>query len=99
MACLVRSRSVLRKDRILEALRSLCAQRPAQSGAIRRHSGFSTEDVADVAGVDRTNASRNLNLLAQEGNIERIAARPELFVVRTHSTEPLRTIAGNRQWR
>src|SRR5437588_12649017 len=51
MACLVRSRSVLRKDRILEALRSLCAQRPAQSGAMRRHSGFSAEDVADVASV------------------------------------------------
>jgi hypothetical protein len=30
-----RSRSVLRKDRVLEALRSLCAQRPAQRGALR----------------------------------------------------------------
>src|SRR5712691_7195370 len=98
MACLVRSRSVLRKDRILEALRSLCAQRPAQSGAMRRHSGFSAEDVADVAGVDRTNASRDLNLLAQEGKIERIAGRPVLFVVKTPSTEPLRVSGGNGKW-
>src|SRR5712691_12431251 len=98
MACLVRSRSVLRKDRILEALRSLCAQRPAQSGAMRRHSGFSAEDVADVAGVDRTNASRDLNLLAQEGKIERIAGRPVLFVVKTPSTEPLGVSGGNGKW-
>src|SRR5436305_5137501 len=98
MACLVRSRSVLRKDRILEALRSLCAQRPAQSGAMRRHSGFSAEDVADVAGVDRTNASRDLNLLAQEGKIERIAGRPVLFVVKTPSIEPLRVSGGNGKW-
>jgi len=80
---------VLRKDRILEALRSLCAQRPAQSGALRRHAGFSAEDVADFAGVDRTNASRDLNLLAQEGKIERIPGRPVLFAVKTPSTEPL----------
>src|SRR5437660_2151267 len=98
MACLVRSGSVLRKDRILEALRSLCAQRPAQSGAMRRHSGFSAEDVADVAGVDRTNASRDLNLLAQEGKIERIAGRPVLFVVKTPSIEPLRVSGGNGKW-
>ena len=89
---------MLRKDRILEALRSLCAQRPAQSGAMRRHSGFSAEDVADVAGVDRTNASRDLNLLAQEGKIERIAGRPVLFVVKTPSTEPLRVSGGNGKW-
>jgi transcriptional regulator with AAA-type ATPase domain/transcriptional regulatory protein LevR len=80
---------VLRKDRILEALRSLCAQRPAQSGALRRHAGFSAEDVADFAGVDRTNASRDLNLLAQEGKIERVPGRPVLFAVKTPSTEPL----------
>src|SRR5205823_3500667 len=98
MACLVRSRSVLRKDRILEALRSMCAQRPAQSGALRRHAGFSAEDVADVAGVDRTNASRDLNLLAQEGKIERIPGRPVLFVVKTPSKEPLQQNSGNGRW-
>jgi transcriptional regulator with AAA-type ATPase domain/transcriptional regulatory protein LevR len=74
---------VLRKDRVLEALRSLCAQRPAQSGVLRRHAGFSAEEVAEQAKVDRTNASRDLNLLVQEGMVERIPGRPVLFVVKT----------------
>ncbi len=77
---------MLRKDRVLEALRSLCAQRPAQRGALRRYSGFSAEEVAKQARVDRTNASRDLNLLAQEGMIERIPGRPVLFVIKTPST-------------
>ncbi|MBV9230962.1 MAG: sigma 54-interacting transcriptional regulator, partial [Chloroflexi bacterium] len=71
-----------RKDRIFEALRSLCAQRPAQSSALRRHAGFSAEEVAELAEVDRTNASRDLNLLAQEGIIERIPGRPVLFTIK-----------------
>ena len=73
---------MLRKDRVLEALRSLCAQRPAQSSVLRRHAGFSAEDVAKQAKVDRTNASRDLNLLVQEGMVERIPGRPVLFVVK-----------------
>jgi hypothetical protein len=63
---------VRRKDRVFEALRSLCTQRPAQSSVLRRHTGFSAEEVAELAEVDRTNASRDRNLLAQEGMIERI---------------------------
>ncbi|MFL5626170.1 MAG: sigma 54-interacting transcriptional regulator [Ktedonobacteraceae bacterium] len=78
---------MLRKDRVLEALRSLCAQRPAQRSALRRHAGFSAEDVADFAGIDRTNASRDLNLLAQEGKVERIPGRPVLFVVKASIIE------------
>ncbi len=73
---------MLRKDRILETLRSLCTQRPAQSGALRRYAGFSAEEVAEVAQVDRTNASRDLNLLVQEGVVERIPGRPVLFTIK-----------------
>ena len=90
-----RSQCLLRKDRILEALRSLCTQRPAQSSALRRHAGFSAEEVAYFAGVDRTNASRDLNLLFQEGKIERIPGRPVLFVAKTPATEPLSESNGN----
>jgi hypothetical protein len=86
---------VLRKDRILEALRSMCAQRPAQSGALRRYAGFSAEDVADFAGVDRTNASRDLNQLANAGEIQRIPGRPVLFAVNTLSLEPLHESRSN----
>ena len=89
---------MLRKDRILEALRSMYAQRPAQSSALRRYAGFSAEDVADFTGVNRTNASRDLNLLAQEGKIERIPGRPVLFVVKIPSTQPLYANNGHGNW-
>lgn len=76
-----------RKDRVLEALRSLCEQRPAQSSVLRRHAGFSAEEVAEEAEVDRTNASRDLNQLAQAGIIERIPGRPVLFSLKTRTQE------------
>src|SRR5439155_2962769 len=66
---------------------------------MRRHAGFSAEDVADFAGVDQTNASRDLNLLAQEGKIERIPGRPVLFVVKTPLTQPLYANNGHGNWR
>ncbi|MBE3558847.1 MAG: sigma 54-interacting transcriptional regulator [Ktedonobacteraceae bacterium] len=78
-----------RKDRVYEVLRSLCTQRPAQRSALRRHAGFSAEEVAEQAGIDRTNASRDLNLLAQEGLIERIPGRPVLFTLKTPLTAGL----------
>lgn len=70
-----------RKDRVYEALRTLCARQPAQSSVLRQHGGFSAEEVAELAEIDRTNASRDLNALAQEGYIERIPGRPVLFVI------------------
>ncbi len=48
----------------------------------RRKRGFSAEEVAERAAIDRTNASRDLNQLAQEGKIERIPGRPVLFAIR-----------------
>lgn len=85
---------MLRKDRVFETLRSMCTQRPAQSGALRRYTGFSAEEVAELAQVDRTNASRDLNILVQEGLIERIPGRPVLFTIRASSTSTLS--AGSR---
>src|SRR5689334_24779652 len=67
----------------------MCTQRPAQSGALRRFTGFSADEVAELAKVDRTNASRDLNILAQEGLIERIPGRPVLFTIRAPSTSSL----------
>jgi hypothetical protein len=66
---------VLRKERVLETLQLLCARQPEQRGMSRRYVGFSAEEVAVWAEVDRTNASRDLNLLAQEGKIERFPGR------------------------
>ena len=77
---------MLRKDRVLDALQSLCTQ-PAQQNAWRQRMGFSAEEVAEVASVDRTNASRDLNQLVQEGRIERIPGRPVLFLLKTSSQQ------------
>ncbi|HEU5230686.1 MAG TPA: sigma 54-interacting transcriptional regulator [Ktedonobacteraceae bacterium] len=84
-----------RKDRVLEALRSLCTQRPASRGVLRRHAGFSAEEVAELAEVDRTNASRDLNLLAQQGIIERIPGRPVLFTLKASSPDPVTSRIAN----
>src|SRR5260370_3932409 len=82
-----RDHSVQRKDRVYEAVRALCTQRPAQSSVLRRHAGFSAEEVAEQASIDRTNASRDLNLLAQQGMVERIPGRPVLFCIKTSEQE------------
>jgi len=92
---------VQRKDRVLEALRFLCTQQPANRDTtflLRRHAGFSAEEVAEQAEIDRTNASRDLNLLAQAGVIDRFPGRPVLFAIkastenRNDSSSPAHTI-------
>lgn len=88
---------MLRKDRIFETLRSMCTQRPAQSGVLRRYAGFSAEEVAEQAGVDRTNASRDLNILAQEGFVERIPGRPVLFTIRVPAPLSLHEVESGEQ--
>ncbi len=85
-----------RKDRVFEALRSLCTHQSAQSSVLRRHTGFSAEEVAELAEVDRTNASRDLNQLAQEGMIERIPGRPVLFKLKTIA-QSVGTVASERK--
>lgn len=79
---------MLRKDRVFDALRSLCAQPPAPHTVWRRHMGFSAEEVAELAQIDRTNASRDLNQLVTEGLVERIPGRPVLFVVKAPTAVP-----------
>jgi transcriptional regulator with AAA-type ATPase domain/transcriptional regulatory protein LevR len=51
--------------------------------------GFSAEEVAELAQIDRTNASRDLNQLVLEGRVERIPGRPVLFAVKTIASAPL----------
>ena len=91
---------MLRKDRVLETLRSLYAQRPAQSSVLRRYTGFSAEEVAEHARINRTNASRDLNILVQEGIVERIPGRPVLFVIKASPTETIQKNqnGGNGRW-
>ncbi|HEY3992115.1 MAG TPA: sigma 54-interacting transcriptional regulator, partial [Ktedonobacteraceae bacterium] len=51
--------------------------------------GFSAEEVAELAQIDRTNASRDLNQLVLEGRVERIPGRPVLFVAKTTTSSPV----------
>jgi hypothetical protein len=82
----VRSRSVLCKDRVFETFRSLCTQRPTQSSILRRILNFNAE-VAEYAQISRT-ASHELNMLAQEGIVERIPGFSAQFVIKSPSTHP-----------
>ncbi len=86
-----------RKERVLEALRFLEKQPAQQSTALllRRHTGFSAEEVAEQAEIDRTNASRDLNLLAQEGVIDRFPGRPVLFAIKTAVKETVSSLTSN----
>ncbi|WP_376794861.1 sigma 54-interacting transcriptional regulator [Thermogemmatispora sp.] len=87
---------MLRKDRVFEILRAMCAEAAAapEGTALRRKRGFSAEEVAERAAIDRTNASRDLNQLAQEGKVERIPGRPVLFAVRSLSPRPSSSSVG-----
>jgi len=85
---------VQRKDRVLEALRFLYTQSPVQPTLLRRHTGFSAEEVAEQADIDRTNASRDLNLLAQEGSIDRFPGRPVLFAIKAQAAHILQQPAS-----
>ncbi len=85
-----RDRFVQRKDRVLEALRVLCTQKPTPDTALallRHYAGFSAEEVAEQAKIDRTNASRDLNLLAQMDVIDRFPGRPVLFATKELTAE------------
>ncbi len=83
-----------RKERVLEALRFLEKQPVQHNGAVllRRHTGFSAEEVAEQAAIDRTNASRDLNQLAQEGIIDRFAGRPVLFAIKAPTGEAIASL-------
>ena len=82
----VRSRSVLCKDRVFETFRSLYTQRPTQSSVLRRSLGFNAE-VTEYARISLI-ASRDHNMLAQEGIVERIPGLTAQVVIKSPSTDP-----------
>jgi hypothetical protein len=77
---------VLCKDRLFETFRSLYTQRPTQSSVLRRSLGFNVE-VTEYARISRI-ASRDHNMLAQEGIIERIPGFSVPIVIKSPSTDP-----------
>lgn len=87
---------MLRKDRVFGALSFLCVQQPSQQQSWRQHPGFSAEEVAARAQIDRTNASRDLNQLVLEGKVERIPGRPVLFIARIPASASLASYPGEQ---
>ena len=76
---------MLRKDRVLEALRSLCVQRPAQSSVLCRSFVFNAE-VAKYACISRM-ASRD-HKLVQKGIVEHIPGFSVQSVITSPSRDP-----------
>ncbi len=77
---------MLCKDRLFERFRSLYTQRPTQSSVLRRRLVFNAEE-AEYACIRRV-ASRDHNMLAQEGIVERIPGLSAQFVIKSLSTDP-----------
>jgi len=77
---------VLCKDRVFETIRSLYTPRPTQSSVLRRNLGFNAE-VAEYARISRI-ASRDHNMLAQVGIVERIPGLSAQFEIKSPSTDP-----------
>jgi hypothetical protein len=74
------------KDRFIERFRSLYTQRPTQGSVLRRRLVFNAE-VAEYAYISRV-ASRDHNMLAQEGINERIPGLTAQSVIKLSSTDP-----------
>ena len=77
---------MLCKDRVFERFRSLYTQRPTQSSVLRRRLAFNAE-VAEYACISRV-ASRDHNMLAQEGIVERIPGLTAQSEIKLSSTDP-----------
>ena len=77
---------MLCKDRLFESFRSLYSQRPTQSSVLRRRLFFNVEE-AEYACISCV-ASLDLNMLAQEGIVERIPGFTAQFVIKSPSTDP-----------
>jgi transcriptional regulator with AAA-type ATPase domain/transcriptional regulatory protein LevR len=67
--------SMKRIDRIFAALHDLCLKPvPGKSSP-----GFSAQELADQLQLDRSNVSRDLNLLHNQGMIDKLPGKPALF--------------------
>jgi hypothetical protein len=75
---------VLCKGRVFEVFRSLYAQQPTQSSVLHRILNFNAE-VAEYARISRI-ASRDHNMLAQEGIIARFPGLSAQFGIKSPST-------------
>ncbi|VBB06905.1 phosphotransferase system mannose-type iia component [Lucifera butyrica] len=72
-----------RIDRILATLQEKCRQsRSLLSVSPNYRKGFSAQEIAASLQLDRTNVSRDLNLLYAQGKVDKIPGKPALFFTR-----------------
>lgn len=65
-----------RKEKVLQTLRRMCRE---GSSSAEGPSGVTTQMIADATGIDRSNVSRELNALLDEGKVVKIKGRPTLY--------------------
>lgn len=72
---------MLRKECVYLKLKELTEDQTGAQGASPA-AGFSAGDIAGILGLDRTNVSRDLNMLAAEGRVLKISGRPVRFTLK-----------------
>ncbi|ADL08635.1 sigma-54-dependent transcriptional regulator [Thermosediminibacter oceani] len=77
--------SLKRKDRIYQKLRDLTASLSLSVDNSRL--GFEASYIGNLIGIDRSNASRELNSLVKEGKVLKIKGKPVLYLDRIYLQE------------
>ncbi|MCF6097600.1 sigma 54-interacting transcriptional regulator [Thermovorax subterraneus] len=68
-----------RIDKVYSCLKELCQRQFAERGGVI---GVSATEIAQALGIQRTNASSDLNALYREGKVEKVEGKPVLYKVK-----------------
>ncbi|SHM72014.1 sigma 54 modulation protein [Caldanaerovirga acetigignens] len=68
-----------RIDKVYRCLKELCQRQFAERGEVI---GVSATEIAQALGIQRTNASSDLNALYREGKVEKVEGKPVLYKVK-----------------
>lgn len=66
-----------RKEKILQTLKAMCRE---NNDNTENPSGITTQMIADSTGIDRSNVSRELNALLNDGKVIKIKGKPTLYI-------------------
>ena len=68
---------------VYETLKKLCLKQLKETGKI---TGFSTEDIAQILNMQRSNVAREFGKLYKEGTISKSEGRPVLYFIKSNDT-------------
>lgn len=77
---------MLRKERVYLKLKEM-TKGMDQHGADLAVDGFSAGEIADSLSLDRTNVSRDLNMLVSEGRALKLSGRPVRFLIKENNRD------------